>query len=101
MGFGPFRWVCTSCDPDDLDKTDEISLKVMRELAEKAPERESQQYKDNIRWIEEAKVNKLVVGSQARILYTNQLGRASIAQAFNEAVARGEISAPIVLSRDH
>ena len=95
MGFGPFRWVCTSCDPEDLDKTDQISLDVMRKLAETAPEREAMQYKDNIRWIEEAKKNKLVVGSQARILYTNQLGRASIAQAFNEAVARGEISAPI------
>ena len=101
MGFGPFRWVCTSCDEKDLAKTDEISLKVMRELASKAPEREAQQYRDNIKWIEEAAVNKLVVGSQARILYSNQLGRVKIALAFNEAIKNGEIIAPIVLSRDH
>lgn len=101
MGFGPYRWVCTSCDPEDLEKTDQIALKVMRELAAVAPEREAQQYRDNIRWIEEAKVNSLVVGSQARILYSNQQGRVKIALAMNEAIKNGEISAPIVLSRDH
>jgi len=101
MGFGPFRWVCTSCDPKDLEKTDKIAMDVMTELAAKAPNRERQQYEDNIKWIKQAGRNKLVVGSQARILYTNQAGRREIALAFNRAVCVGQISAPVVLSRDH
>ena len=84
MGFGPFRWVCTSCDARDLEKTDEIAMDVMTELAAKAPERERQQYEDNIKWIKQAGKNKLVVGSQARILYTNQAGRREIALAFKK-----------------
>ncbi len=100
-GFGPFRWVCTSGDPLDLEKTDKIALQVMRELAKDAPERIRNQMHDNIKWIEEAGPNKLVVGSQARILYANAEGRIRIAEEFNKAIAKGEISAPIVLGRDH
>ena len=100
-GFGPFRWVCTSGDPLDLEKTDQIALRVMRELAKDAPERIRNQMQDNIKWIEEAGKNKLVVGSQARILYANAEGRIRIAEEFNKAIAMGEISAPIVLGRDH
>ena len=100
-GFGPFRWVCTSGDPKDLEKTDQIALEVMRELAQKAPDRIKNQMQDNIRWIEEAGKNNLVVGSQARILYSNAEGRIKIAAAFNKAVASGYISAPIVIGRDH
>ncbi len=100
-GFGPFRWVCTSGKPEDLQKTDQIALKVMREIMERAPEEIQQQMHDNIRWIEEAEQNKLVVGSQARILYADAEGRIKIAKAFNQAVQSGEITAPVVLGRDH
>lgn len=100
-GFGPFRWVCTSGDSKDLQKTDQIAAEVLRKLLEKAPDTIAQQLKDNLRWIEEAATNQLVVGSQARILYADAEGRAKIAVAFNEAIASGTISAPIVLGRDH
>jgi urocanate hydratase len=100
-GFGPFRWVCTSSKPEDLDKTDIIAMKVLEEIAKTSPPEIQQQMKDNIRWISEAKKNKLVVGSQARILYADATGRIKIAEAFNNAIASGEISAPIVLGRDH
>ena len=100
-GFGPFRWVCTSSDPKDLDKTDMIAMKVLEKIAKTAPTEITQQMKDNIRWIKEAKKNKLVVGSQARILYADAEGRSKIAEAFNNAIRKGEISAPIVLGRDH
>ena len=100
-GFGPFRWVCTSGKPEDLQKTDAIALKVMKKLKEKAPAEIQQQMQDNIKWISEAEENKLVVGSQARILYADAEGRSKIAEAFNQAIKTGEISAPIVLGRDH
>ncbi len=100
-GFGPFRWVCCSGDPSDLKKSDELSLAVMKELHKAAPDEIRQQMQDNIRWIEEADQNRLVVGSQARILYADAEGRQKIALAFNEAIRNGEISAPIVLGRDH
>ena len=100
-GFGPFRWVCTSGDEADLQKTDEIALKVMRAIKTDAPEEIQQQMADNIQWIEHAQENELVVGSQARILYADAEGRAKIAQAFNEAIASGELTAPVVLGRDH
>jgi urocanate hydratase len=100
-GFGPFRWVCTSSKPEDLDKTDKIALKVLEKLAKKSPAEITQQMQDNIRWIREAKKNKLVVGSQARILYADAEGRTEIAKAFNTAIRKGEISAPVVLGRDH
>nr|WP_235207936.1 hypothetical protein [Saccharicrinis fermentans] len=100
-GFGPFRWVCTSNQPDDLEKTDRIACAVLEQLCEKAPEEIRQQMSDNIHWIKEAGDNNLVVGSQARILYADAEGRMRIAEAFNEAIKNGEISAPIVLGRDH
>jgi len=100
-GFGPFRWVCTSGDPVDLDKSDKIAEQVMIEIKATAPEEIQQQMQDNIKWIQDAKANRLVVGSQARILYTDAEGRIKIATAFNNAIANGEISAPIVLGRDH
>ncbi len=100
-GFGPFRWVCTSGKPKDLQKTDQIALRVMREIILAAPEEIQQQMHDNIRWIEEAEQNKLVVGSQARILYADAEGRSKIAEAFNQAIRSGEITAPVVLGRDH
>ncbi|RYX89407.1 urocanate hydratase, partial [bacterium] len=100
-GFGPFRWVCTSGDPKDLDTTDEIASKILEELLIEAPEQIKQQLEDNLHWIKSAKENKLVVGSQARILYANTEGRTKIAQAFNQALKEGKISAPIVLGRDH
>jgi len=100
-GFGPFRWVCTSGDPKDLDKTDKIATSVLRKIRENAPERIKQQLSDNIKWIEEAGKNKLVVGSQARILYADAEGRIKIAEEFNNAIKSGEISAPVVLGRDH
>ncbi|MFD2036611.1 urocanate hydratase [Belliella marina] len=100
-GFGPFRWVCTSGKAEDLEKTDQIALKVMEEIKATAPLEIQQQMQDNIRWIEEAGKNKLVVGSQARILYADAEGRIKIAQAFNQAVRSGELSAPVVLGRDH
>lgn len=100
-GFGPFRWVCTSGKPEDLDTTDKLAIKVLEEIASDAPDEISQQLKDNIHWIREANSNKLVVGSQARILYADCEGRVKIADAFNKAVADGRISAPVVLGRDH
>lgn len=100
-GFGPFRWVCTSGKPEDLKKTDAIALKVMKLIKIEAPEEIQQQMQDNITWIEEAEQNKLVVGSQARILYADAEGRAKIAEAFNNAIKNGELSAPVVLGRDH
>lgn len=100
-GFGPFRWVCMSEKPEDLAKTDEIAVKVLSEIAATAPEEIAGQMRDNIHWIEEAGRNHLVVGSQARILYADCEGRTKIALAFNEAIRKGEITAPIVLGRDH
>ncbi len=100
-GFGPFRWVCMSQNAEDLAKSDEIAARVLREIMEQAPEEIRGQMMDNIRWIEEAGANNLVVGSQARILYADCEGRTKIALAFNEAIRNGEISAPIVLGRDH
>ena len=100
-GFGPFRWVCCSCNPVDLQKTDEIALQVLTEIAKDAPSEIINQLNDNIHWIAEAGKNKLVVGSQARILYADCEGRMKIAEAFNNAVRDGIISAPIVLGRDH
>ena len=100
-GFGPFRWVCTSGDPQDLAKTDAIACNVLEEMMETAPEDICQQMKDNIQWIKSAEENKLVVGSQARILYADTEGRMRIAEAFNKAIASGVLSAPVVLGRDH
>ena len=100
-GFGPYRWVCTSASPADLAKTDKIAKAVLQDLAASASPSILQQLTDNIRWIEQAGENELVVGSQARILYANDEGRRKIALAMNEAIASGEISAPIVLGRDH
>ncbi|MGQ9847764.1 MAG: urocanate hydratase, partial [Bacteroidales bacterium] len=100
-GFGPFRWVCTSGKPEDLDITDKIAGDVMERLAKEAPNEIKQQMLDNLKWIREAKKNNLVVGSQARILYADAEGRIEIAKAFNEAIKNGIISAPIVLGRDH
>ena len=100
-GFGPFRWVCMSQNPDDLARTDALTVKVLRELAAEAPDSIRGQMLDNVRWIEEAGRNHLVVGSQARILYADCQGRTKIALAFNEAIRKGEITAPVVLGRDH
>lgn len=100
-GFGPFRWVCTSGNPEDLKKTDQIAYDIMSEIKATAPEEIQQQMADNMKWIKEALQNKLVVGSQARILYADAEGRAKIAEAFNNAIKSGEISAPVVLGRDH
>ena len=100
-GFGPFRWVCTSGDPKDLETTDRIAAEVMEKIRQEAPEEIVGQMDDNIHWIKEAGRNRLVVGSQARILYADAEGRAKIAAAFNEAIKKGEISKPVVLGRDH
>ena len=100
-GFGPFRWVCMSEKPEDLAKTDELAVRVLSEIAARSPEEIAGQMQDNIHWIQEAGRNHLVVGSQARILYADCEGRTRIALAFNEAIREGEISAPIVLGRDH
>lgn len=100
-GFGPFRWVCMSEKPEDLAKTDELAVKVLKEIVRTAPEDIQGQMYDNIRWIEGAAQNHLVVGSQARILYADAEGRTKIALAFNDAIRSGEITAPIVLGRDH
>ena len=100
-GFGPFRWVCMSEDPEDLAKSDAIAVEVLKEIAANAPEEIQGQMEDNIHWIEEAGKNRLVVGSQARILYADCEGRTKIALAFNKAIKEGRISAPIVLGRDH
>ncbi len=101
FGFGPFRWVCTSGKAEDLEKSDKIAEKVLKEIEKEAPAEITGQLQDNIKWIEEAGSNKLVVGSQARILYADAEGRIKIAKAFNDAIKNGEISAPIVLGRDH
>ncbi len=100
-GFGPFRWVCMSERPEDLAKSDEIAVNILKKELETAPEEIQGQLNDNIHWIEEAGRNHLVVGSQARILYADCEGRTKIALAFNKAIRKGEISAPIVLGRDH
>ncbi len=100
-GFGPFRWVCTSGDSEDLSKSDSIAKIILSDMAKNSPDDIKQQMLDNVKWIEEADSNKMVVGSQARILYADEKGRRRIAEAFNEAISSGEISAPIVLGRDH
>ena len=100
-GFGPFRWVCTSGKPEDLDASDHIAMEVLAEIASRSPKEIQQQMHDNIQWIKGAKANHLVVGSQARILYADAEGRILIAAAFNKAIKEGRISAPIVLGRDH
>ncbi|WP_439489063.1 urocanate hydratase [Algoriphagus sp.] len=100
-GFGPFRWVCTSGKAEDLRLTDQIAAEVLKGIMENSPASIQQQMQDNITWIEEADKNKLVVGSQARILYADAEGRAKIAKAFNDAILAGQISAPVVLGRDH
>jgi len=99
-GFGPFRWVCASGNGEDLDKTDTIAASVLQKLMENSPEEIQLQMQDNITWIQNAKSNKMVVGSQARILYADAEGRVKIAEAFNNAIAKGEIGA-IILGRDH
>ncbi|KAB2810265.1 urocanate hydratase [Phaeocystidibacter luteus] len=99
-GFGPFRWVCASGDPADLERTDAIAKSVLEEIMQRSPIEIQQQMADNIRWIEQAGPNKMVVGSQARILYADAEGRIAIARAFNQAISRGEIG-PVVLGRDH
>jgi urocanate hydratase len=101
FGFGPFRWVCTSSDPEDLHVTDRIASQILAEMVEEAPNEIRQQLSDNLHWIKSAEENRLVVGSQARILYADCEGRTRIARAFNQAIGRGEISAPVVLGRDH
>lgn len=100
-GFGPFRWVCTSANPKDLEKTDKIATAVLEKIYKTAPKEIKQQLSDNIRWIKEAQKNKLVVGSQARILYADAEGRIKIAEAFNKAIREKKISGPVVLGRDH
>ncbi|SDX36813.1 urocanate hydratase [Lutibacter oricola] len=100
-GFGPFRWVCTSANPSDLEKTDAIACEVLEEIRKNSPKEIQQQMADNIQWIKGAQENKLVVGSQARILYADAEGRMKIAEAFNNAIKTGEISEAIVLGRDH
>ena len=105
LGFGPFRWVCTSCDPADLAMTDEIAAEVLVEHGAKAVAEDKPKVKaqidDNLTWIRAAGENKMVVGSQARILYADSEGRSAIAVAMNTAVKTGRLSAPVVISRDH
>ncbi|MBQ5981870.1 MAG: urocanate hydratase [Prevotella sp.] len=100
-GFGPFRWVCTSCNPQDLATTDRLAAEVLEEMRHHVTDDIRGQLEDNLHWIREAGKNHLVVGSQARILYADAEGRTKIALAFNEAIRKGKISAPIVLGRDH
>jgi urocanate hydratase len=100
-GFGPFRWVCCSNDPADLETTDRIAIRVLNHLMKNSPDQIKQQMADNIHWIKEAAKNRLVVGSQARILYADAEGRIALAGAFNRAVASGKIKAPVVIGRDH
>merc|ERR1739838_1168074 len=105
LGFGPFRWVCTSGLAEDLQATDAIATRALQDIikdkTDKIPVEIEQQYEDNLRWLAEADKHKPVVGSQARILYSDQVGRVKIAQAFNKAVASGRLKAPVVISRDH
>ena len=100
-GFGPFRWVCTSNDPKDLEITDKIAIQTLEELIKSSPDEIKIQMRDNINWIKAAKNNNLVVGSQSRILYADAMGRINIAEAFNKAINQGIISAPVILGRDH
>lgn len=100
-GFGPFRWVCSSGDPKDLETTDRLAAEVLDKMLKTAPDDIQGQLADNLHWIREAGPNRLVVGSQARILYADAEGRTKIALAFNEAIRRGEVSRPVVLGRDH
>jgi len=100
-GFGPFRWVCTSCDPSDLETTDRLAAEVLDEMMQTAPDDIRGQLADNLHWIREAGPNNLVVGSQARILYADSEGRTRIALAFNRAIRDGRLKAPVVLGRDH
>jgi urocanate hydratase len=101
FGFGPFRWVCASGSEADLDKTDSLAAEVLEEMYATAPPEIQQQLADNLHWIRHAKQNKLVVGSKARILYADAEGRMRIAERFNQAIQNGEISAPVILGRDH
>ena len=101
LGFGPFRWVCTSGLASDLALTDKIAETVMQDIRSRVPPRVVAQLDDNIKWIQQAQENKLVVGSQARILYADAEGRSLIAKAFNEAISKGDLKGPVVLSRDH
>lgn len=101
FGFGPFRWVCASGEAADLELTDAIACEVLEDLKKEAPAEIQQQMDDNIRWIKGAQANRLVVGSQARILYADALGRMKIAKAFNDAIAQGRLAGPVVLGRDH
>jgi urocanate hydratase len=101
LGFGPFRWVCTSGDPADLALTDQVAAQELEVLASAAPELAQQQYQDNLRWIREAGHAQLVVGSQARILYSDLTGRRRLAHAFNRLVREGRLRGPVVCSRDH
>ena len=100
-GFGPFRWVCASGKSEDLATTDQIAANVLKEMANNSPPEIKQQMLDNIRWIEQAGMNKMVVGSKARILYADADGRKSIAKAFNDAISNGDLSGPVILGRDH
>ncbi len=100
-GFGPFRWVCCSGNPADLERSDAIAATVLEQLMNDSPDDIREQMSDNIHWIREAARNRLVVGSQARILYADARGRTLIAEAFNQAIASGEISGPVVIGRDH
>ena len=100
-GFGPFRWVCTSNEKKDLEVTDKIAADVLKEIMENAPHEIKLQMQDNINWIKQADQNKIVVGSQARILYADSVGRIEIALAFNKAIKEKVISQPIILGRDH
>jgi urocanate hydratase len=100
-GFGPFRWVCASGLDEDLAQTDAITARVMREIMADSPPEIKQQMADNIKWIDEANENQMVVGSKARILYADSEGRIKIAEAFNQAVADGELKGPVILGRDH
>ncbi|MGQ0828249.1 MAG: urocanate hydratase [Bacteroidota bacterium] len=100
-GFGPFRWVCTSCDHKDLAIADKLALEVLEEMHQNSPKQIKQQLSDNIVWIKDAMQNNLVVGSQARILYADSEARVKIATAFNKAIKSGKLSAPVVLGRDH
>jgi urocanate hydratase len=100
-GFGPFRWVCCSNNYKDLEISDKIATKILKKIIKNAPKETKLQMKDNINWIKAARKNKMVVGSQARILYADAQGRMEIAEAFNNAILNKEISAPIILGRDH